>query len=296
MMADRDGTEAEMAARIIDGKAVAARKRAELAERVSALAEKGVVPGLAVVIVGDDPASRVYVRNKEKACAETGVYSEKIELPAETSQEELLAVVESLNERPEIHGLLVQFPLPPPLDEDAIIEAIRVDKDVDGFHPESVGRLLVGKETFVSCTPAGVMVLLDETGVDLKGKDVVVVGRSNNVGKPLALLCLARHATVTQCHSRTCDLPGHVGAADVVIVAVGRPEMVKGEWIKEGAIVIDVGINRTEDGRLVGDVEFESAARRAFAITPVPGGVGPMTVAMLMENTVLAAARRAGLE
>ncbi len=285
-----------MSAQIISGTEVSAARRAALAQRVTELKARGVNPGLAVVIVGEDPASQVYVRNKEKACAETGVYSEKIELPSTTTQEELLAVVHELNERDDIDGLLVQFPLPEHLDEDAIIEAIRVDKDVDGFHPENIGRLVVGKETFVSCTPAGVMVLLEESGTDLKGKDVVIVGRSNNVGKPAALLCLEQHATIMVCHSRTADLAGHVARADVVIVAVGRPEMVKGEWIKKGAVVIDVGINRLPDGRLVGDVEFETAKERASAITPVPGGVGPMTVAMLLENTVAAAVRHAGVE
>lgn len=281
-----------VSATIIDGKAISERRLAQVAKRVSALKERGVTPGLAVVIVGEDPASQVYVRNKVKACEAIGVISEKIELDAATSQEELLAVVEHLNARLDIHGILVQFPLPAHLDEDAVIETICVDKDVDGFHPESVGRLLVGKDTFVSCTPAGVMVMLEESGVDLKGKDVVVVGRSNNVGKPAALLCLARHATVTICHSRTKHLQDHVRAADVVIVAIGRAEMVKGDWIKEGAVVVDVGINRV-DGKLVGDVEFSSAAKRASAITPVPGGVGPMTIAMLMENTVIAAERSA---
>jgi len=285
-----------MTARMIDGKEISARRRAAVAQRVAELKTEGITPGLAVVIVGSDPASEVYVRNKVKACAETGVFSEKIEMSAETTQEQLLAVVEELNARDDIHGILVQFPLPAHLDEDAVIEAIRIDKDVDGFHPESVGRLLVGKDTFVSCTPAGVMVLLEESGVDLRGKDVVVVGRSNNVGKPAALLALERHATVTLCHSRTDDLPGHVRAADVVIVAVGRPEMVKGDWLKPGAVVIDVGINRLDDGRLVGDVEFETAVEVASAITPVPGGVGPMTIAMLLENTVTSAIRAAGLE
>jgi methylenetetrahydrofolate dehydrogenase (NADP+) / methenyltetrahydrofolate cyclohydrolase len=281
-------------ARIIDGKAISAKRRAAVAERVIELKARGVSPGLAVVIVGDDPASEVYVRNKEKACAETGIFSEKIDMPATTTQEELLAVVRQLNERDDIHGILVQFPLPAGLDEDEVIETIRIDKDVDGFHPESIGRLVVGKDTFVSCTPAGVMVLLEESGVDLKGKDVVVVGRSNNVGKPAGLLALAQHATVTFCHSRTEDLPGHVRKGDVVIVAVGRPEMVKGDWLKDGAVVIDVGINRTDAG-LVGDVEFASASEVASAITPVPGGVGPMTIAMLLENTLTAAARAAGL-
>lgn len=283
-----------MTARIIDGKAISAKRRAAVAERVIELKAQGVNPGLAVVIVGADPASEVYVRNKVKACLETGIYSEKIEMPATTTQAELLEVVESLNARADIHGMLVQFPLPDHLDEDAVIETIRIEKDVDGFHPESIGRLVVGKDTFVSCTPAGVMVLLEESGVDLTGKDVVVVGRSNNVGKPAGLLALAQNATVTFCHSRTNDLPGHVRQADVVIVAVGRPEMVKGDWLKPGAVVIDVGINRTDHG-LVGDVEFSSAVEVASAITPVPGGVGPMTIAMLLENTLTAAARAAGL-
>jgi methylenetetrahydrofolate dehydrogenase (NADP+)/methenyltetrahydrofolate cyclohydrolase len=281
-----------LAATIIDGKAISAKRRALIAERVTELKARGINPGLAVVIVGEDPASKVYVRNKVLACEETGVFSEKIDMPAETTQAELLAVVEELNARDDINGILVQFPLPGHLDEDAVIEAIRPDKDVDGFHPESIGRLVVGKDTFVSCTPAGVMVLLEESGIDLTGKHVVVVGRSNNVGKPVGLLALAQNATVTFCHSRTVDLPAHVGSADVVIVAVGRPEMVKGDWIKDGAVVIDVGINRLEDGRLVGDVEFETASLRASAITPVPGGVGPMTIAMLLENTLAATVRQ----
>lgn len=284
-----------MPATIIDGKAIAAARRERIAERVADLKARGITPGLAVVIVGEDPASQVYVRNKVLACEETGIFSERIEMPATASQFELLAVVDGLNRRDDIHGILVQFPLPEGLDEDAVIEAIDKDKDVDGFHPESIGRLVVGKDTFVSCTPAGCMVLLEETGVDLTGKDVVVVGRSNNVGKPAGLLALAQHATVTFCHSRTIDLPGHVRRADVLIVAVGRPEMVKGDWIKEGAVVIDVGINRTEAG-LVGDVEFAAAAQRASAITPVPGGVGPMTIAMLLENTLTAAVRQSDLD
>ncbi|MBA4370083.1 MAG: bifunctional methylenetetrahydrofolate dehydrogenase/methenyltetrahydrofolate cyclohydrolase FolD [Coriobacteriaceae bacterium] len=285
-----------MTAKIIDGKAIAAKRRAAVAVRVAELKAAGVAPGLAVVIVGADPASQVYVRNKHKACEETGIHSFSYELPETTTQDELLALVTELNARDDVHGVLVQFPLPAHIDEDAVIEAIDIGKDVDGFHPESIGRLVVGKDTFVSCTPAGVMVLLEESGIDLTGKDVLVLGRSNNVGKPAALLALARNATVTVCHSRTRDLADHVRAADVVIVAIGRPEMVKGDWIGEGAVVIDVGINRTEDGRLVGDVEFETAKERASAITPVPGGVGPMTIAMLLENTVKSAARSAGVE
>jgi methylenetetrahydrofolate dehydrogenase (NADP+)/methenyltetrahydrofolate cyclohydrolase len=282
-----------MVARIIDGKAIAAKRRAQTAERTKKLAGSGITPGLAVVIVGEDPASQVYVRMKEKACDEVGVYSEKHELPADTTQEDLLALVERLNGRDDIDGILVQLPLPDHIDEDAIIDAISVEKDVDGFHPISVGRLVIGKDAFLPCTPHGVMVLLEESGVDLKGKEAVVVGRSNIVGKPVALMLLSKHATVTVCHSRTQDLPGVCRRADVLVVAVGRPEMVKGDWVKEGAVVIDVGVNRTDDG-LVGDVEFEAAAERASAITPVPGGVGPMTIAMLMENTVEAASRRTG--
>lgn len=285
-----------MTASIIDGKAISAKRRAQIAENVKELVAAGKRPGLAVVIVGEDPASQVYVRNKVKACEETGIFSEKIEMPATTSQAELMAVVHELNDRDDIDGILVQFPLPAGLDEDAVIEGIRFDKDVDGFHPESIGRLVVGKDTFVSCTPAGCMVLLEESGIDLTGKHVVVVGRSNNVGKPAGLLALERNATVTFCHSRTTDLPAVVATADVVIVAVGRPEMVKGDWIKPGAVVIDVGINRLDDGRLVGDVEFATAAERASAITPVPGGVGPMTIAMLLENTVTAAKRFAAID
>lgn len=285
-----------MSARVIDGKATAARVRAELAGQVEELKAAGINPGLAVVIVGEDPASQVYVRNKVKACAEVGIFSEKIELPADTDQETLLGIVRDLNARDDIHGILVQFPLPAHLDEDAVVDTIAIEKDVDGFHPESIGRLLVGKDTLVSCTPAGCMVLLEEAGVDLNGKDVVVVGRSNNVGKPAALLCMAQNATVQVCHSRTADLPEKVASADVVIAAVGRPEIVKGDWIKPGAVVIDIGINRLDDGRLVGDVEYDTAAERASAITPVPGGVGPMTIAMLMKNTVKAAQRSAGRE
>jgi methylenetetrahydrofolate dehydrogenase (NADP+)/methenyltetrahydrofolate cyclohydrolase len=281
-----------MTARIIDGAATAARRRAATADRVAALKTEGVKPGLAVVIVGEDPASQVYVRNKEKACEEAGIYSVKHALPASTTQDELLKLVENLNAEERIHGILVQLPLPAHIDEEAVLEAISPSKDVDGFHPVSVGNLVVGKETFVPCTPAGCMALLEETGVDLTGKEAVVVGRSNIVGKPVALLLLERNATVTVCHSRTTDLPDVIGRADVLVVAVGRPEMVKGVWIKPGAVVIDVGINRV-DGKLVGDVEFDSARQRASAITPVPGGVGPMTIAMLLENTVMSATRSA---
>ncbi|MFN2257430.1 MAG: bifunctional methylenetetrahydrofolate dehydrogenase/methenyltetrahydrofolate cyclohydrolase FolD [Desulfuromonadaceae bacterium] len=281
-----------MAATLIDGKALAAQMREKLAQSVAELEHKGVVPGLAVVLVGDDPASRVYVSMKEKACAKAGIFSDEHRLPAETTQEELLSLVDKLNNDPRIDGILVQLPLPEHIDEDAVITSIATQKDVDGFHPESVGRLVTGNPTFKSCTPYGVMKMLESIDYDLNGKEVVVVGRSNIVGKPLALMCLAENATVTVCHSRTRDLPGHVKRADVVVAAVGRTEMVKGEWIKDGAVVIDVGINRQEDGKLLGDVEFATASERASYITPVPGGVGPMTITMLLENTVQSARRR----
>ena len=283
-----------MSATIIDGKATAQRKREDIGRRVTALVDRGVTPGLAVVIVGEDPASEIYVRSKHKACAETGILSFKYELPESTSEDELLSLVEKLNNDDTVHGVLVQLPLPSHIDEDKVIEAIDVEKDVDGFHPMSVGRMMIGKDAFLPCTPHGCMVLLEETGIDLTGKEAVVVGRSNIVGKPISILLLEKHATVTICHSRTKDLPEVVRRADVVVVGVGRPEMVKGDWIKEGAVVIDVGINRV-DGKLVGDVEFDAAAERASAITPVPGGVGPMTIAMLLENTLKSATRVADL-
>lgn len=283
-----------MTATLIDGKAIAAQKRIEIAADVAKLKAQGVEPGLAVVIVGDDPASEVYVRNKHKACDEVGIRSFKHELAADTSQDALLTLVQGLNDDAAVHGILVQLPLPDHIDEDTVLEAISPDKDVDGFHPVNVGRMVVGKEAFLPCTPHGCMMLLQEAGVDLEGKEAVVVGRSNIVGKPVAHLLLDKNATVTICHSRTHDLPGVVRRADVVVVGVGRPEMVKGDWIKEGAVVIDVGINRTDHG-LVGDVEFSTASERASAITPVPGGVGPMTIAMLMLNTLESARRHAGI-
>ena len=285
-----------MGARIIDGTAVAAKRRTLVTERVAELKAQGVTPGLAVVIVGENPASQVYVRMKQKDCDEVGFYSEKHALPAETSQEQLLALVSELNARDDIDGVLVQLPLPSHIDEDTVLDAIDPAKDVDGFHPLNVGRMLIGKDTYLPCTPHGCIVLLEEAGVDLTGKEAVVLGRSNIVGKPVAILLLEKHATVTICHSRTKDLPGVVRRADVLVVGIGRPEMVKGDWIKPGAVVIDVGINRLDDGRLVGDVDFDSASEVASAITPVPGGVGPMTRAMLLENTLTAAIRHAGLE
>ncbi|MBN2645437.1 MAG: bifunctional methylenetetrahydrofolate dehydrogenase/methenyltetrahydrofolate cyclohydrolase FolD [Desulfuromonadaceae bacterium] len=282
-----------MAATLMDGKALAAQMREQLKAQVAELGKQGVVPGLAVVLVGEDPASRVYVSMKEKACAATGIFSSEHKLPQETTQQELLALIDTLNQDERIDGILVQLPLPAQIDEDAVIAAISPLKDVDGFHPISVGCLAIGNPTFRSCTPYGVMKMLEAIQCDLNGKEVVIVGRSNIVGKPVALMCLAENATVTICHSRTKDLPAHVKRADVVIAAVGRPEMVKGEWIKEGAVVVDVGINRLDDGRLVGDVEFAAAAERASYITPVPGGVGPMTITMLLFNTVQSAAQRA---
>jgi methylenetetrahydrofolate dehydrogenase (NADP+)/methenyltetrahydrofolate cyclohydrolase len=270
----------------IDGKAVAARVRAEVAEDVKALRAEGRTPGLTVVRVGEDPASAVYVRGKRKACEEVGIHSVEHHLPVTESQEDLLALIAQLNADATVHGILVQLPLPKHIDESAVLDAISPRKDADGFHPVNVGALWLGKPAPRPCTPAGVMRLLDETGIELRGKRAIVVGRSHIVGKPMAALLLERHATVTIAHSRTVDLAGEVGRADVVVAAVGKAEMIKGAWVKEGAVVIDVGINRQPDGKLVGDVEYAEAARRASAITPVPGGVGPMTIAMLLRNTV----------
>lgn len=280
-----------MTASIIDGKAVSKLLRKEITEGVERIkAEKGITPGLAVVLVGDDPASQTYVRNKEKSCIKVGMHSEVHRLPAETSEEELLKLVDQLNKDPKLHGILVQLPLPRHIDENKIIEAIDPAKDVDGFHPVNAGRLLIGQDSFLPCTPFGIMELLKQENVELKGKHAVVVGRSNIVGKPIALLLLQEHATVTICHSRTADLGAMTRQADVLVVAVGRPNFITGDMIKPGAVVIDVGINRVEDG-LVGDVDYESAKEVAGKITPVPGGVGPMTITMLLRNTLLAAER-----
>ncbi|MHB0866056.1 MAG: bifunctional methylenetetrahydrofolate dehydrogenase/methenyltetrahydrofolate cyclohydrolase FolD [Thermoleophilia bacterium] len=278
-----------MTAEIIDGKQISADIRAELAEEVKRMqAEHGITPGLAVVLVGEDPASQVYVNNKERACQEIGFKSIKHVLPAETTEAELLALIDQLNRQEDVHGLLVQLPVPDHIDEDKVILAIDPDKDVDGFHPISVGRLAIGVPGFVSCTPAGVVELLKRSNTVLEGANAVVVGRSNNVGKPAALLLLDENCTVTICHSRTKDLGAVTRNADVLVAAVGVPELIKGDMVKEGATVIDVGIHRTENG-LVGDVDFEAASKKARAITPVPGGVGPMTIAMLMKNTLIAA-------
>lgn len=280
-------------AEIIDGKAIATELRKGLKSEAQELIAQGVTPGLAVVLVGEDPASAVYVSMKEKACAAAGIFSDEHKLDASISEAELLALVARLNADERIDGILVQLPLPDHIDETKVLEAISPNKDVDGFHPYNVGRLVSGNPLFQSCTPYGIMKMLELSGVDLKGQEVVVVGRSNIVGKPVALMCLAQHATVTICHSRTRDLAQKVAAADVVIAAVGKPQMIKGDWIKPGAVVIDVGVNRVGEKKLVGDVDFDAACRNASAITPVPGGVGPMTITMLLYNTLLSAKRRA---
>ncbi|MCI8520336.1 MAG: bifunctional methylenetetrahydrofolate dehydrogenase/methenyltetrahydrofolate cyclohydrolase FolD [Clostridia bacterium] len=276
-------------AQLLKGKEVSARIKSELKTEVEKLKEKGICPGLAVIIVGDDPASQVYVRNKERACEECGIYSEKYELSAKTSKEELLSLIETLNKKNSISGILVQLPIPKHIDEETIINAIAPQKDVDAFHPVNVGKIMVGNYDFVPCTPAGVMELIKESGIDVSGKECVIVGRSNIVGKPQAMLLLHQNGTVTICHSKTKNLEEKTKQADILVAAVGIPNFIKGNMIKEGAVVIDVGINRMDNGKLCGDVEFETAEKAAGAITPVPGGVGPMTIAMLMKNTVKAA-------
>ncbi len=280
---------------IIDGKKLAGEIQAELKARVAACVACGHQPGLAVIIVGEDPASQVYVRNKIRACENTGIRSTEIRLPAETDQETLLNEIRRLNADSEVDGILVQLPLPAHLSAELVIQTISPEKDVDGFHVVSAGSLLTGRTGFRPCTPYGVMKLLESAGCEIEGKHAVVIGRSNIVGKPQALMLLEKNATVTIAHSRTKDLATVVRTADIVVAAVGRAKMVKGEWLKPGAVVIDVGMNRDEHGKLCGDVDFESARDVAGAITPVPGGVGPMTIAMLMTNTVEAVERRLGL-
>jgi len=284
-----------MTATILDGKALAARIRGQLVEETTRMRSAGVEPGLAVVLVGDDPASQIYVRSKTAACAEAGIRTFDHHLPAATPEPELLALVAALNTDPAVDGILIQLPLPREIDSRRILLAVDPRKDVDGIHPENVGRLLMGEPRFIACTPFGVMKLIEEAGFPLAGANAVIVGRSNMVGKPMAALLVGADATVTICHSKTRDLADVIARADLLVAAVGRPELVRGEWIKPGAIVIDVGINRGTDGKLRGDVEFQAAAARAAAITPVPGGVGPMTIAMLLVNTVFAARMRAGL-
>jgi methylenetetrahydrofolate dehydrogenase (NADP+)/methenyltetrahydrofolate cyclohydrolase len=275
----------------LDGNALAQELRAGFAERVNELKLQGVTPGLAVVLVGGDPASEVYVRNKVNGCLAIGMHSEKIVYPAEVDQAVVLARIAELNADPKIHGILVQLPLPRHFDADRVLEAIAVDKDVDGFHAENVGALMQGQPRFIPCTPYGVMKLLEKSGVNLKGAEAVVIGRSNIVGKPMAMLLLHAGATVTVCHSQTRDLAFHTKRADVLVAAVGRPRFVTGEMVKPGAVVIDVGINRLPDGKLCGDVDYDSVQHVAAQITPVPGGVGPMTITMLLANTLESAER-----
>jgi len=294
-----------MAAQIIDGKQVAADMRAELKDEVAKLKEQGIVPGLGVILVGEDPASQSYVTAKERACENIGIYSDDNRLPAETSQEKLMTLVEKMNNDPKINGILVQLPLPKGINEADVLLAIDPAKDVDGFHPINVGKMMVGEKAFLPCTPHGIIQLLIRSGVTIEGAEVVIVGRSNIVGKPLANMLIQKkpgaNATVTVCHTRTKDLPSHTKRADIVIAAAGRPNTVTADMVKEDVVVIDVGVNRVEDAtkkkgyRLVGDVDFEAVKEKASFITPVPGGVGPMTITMLLFNTVESAKRAAGI-
>ncbi len=294
-----------MAAQIIDGKQVAADMRAELKDEVAKLKEQGIVPGLGVILVGEDPASQSYVTAKERACENIGIYSDDNRLPAETSQEELMTLVEKMNNDPKINGILVQLPLPKGLNEAEVLLAIDPAKDVDGFHPINVGKMMVGEKAFLPCTPHGIIQLLIRSGVTIEGAEVVIVGRSNIVGKPLANMLIQKkpgaNATVTVCHTRTKDLLSHTKRADIVIAAAGRPNTVTADMVKDGVVIIDVGVNRVEDAtkkkgyRLVGDVDFEAVKEKASFITPVPGGVGPMTITMLLYNTVESAKRAAGI-
>ena len=277
---------------LMDGKALAAEKMAELRLRTEALKARGVTPGLAVILVGDDPASQVYVRNKGKACEELGFYSETVRLPAETAQRELEARIDALNRDVRIHGILVQLPLPRHLDEAAALKKILPEKDVDGFHVINAGLLFTGRTGVTACTPKGILYMLKACGVPLAGREAVVIGRSNIVGKPVAMLLLNENCTVTLCHSRTADLPAHTRRADILVAAVGKPRFVTADMVKPGAAVVDVGINRV-DGKVVGDVDFDAVEKTAGWISPVPGGVGKMTICMLMENTLEAAERKA---
>ena len=282
-------------AKIIDGKAISAEIRMEIKQQTEEFVAKyGIKPGLAVIIVGDDAASQVYVRNKRRACEEVGFYSEAYELPASTTQDELNALVDKLNADNNIHGILCQLPLPRHLDENQVILRIRPDKDVDAFHPYNVGKIMIGDYSFLPCTPAGVMALLERSGVDVAGKECVVVGRSNIVGKPQAMLLLHKHGTVTVCHSKTQNLADVCRRADVLVAAIGKADFFTSDMIKEGAVVVDVGMNRRADGKLTGDVDFASVEPKASYITPVPGGVGPMTITMLIQNTLTAAKNAVG--
>lgn len=284
-----------MTAQIIDGKTIAEQVRNDWKQRADALKAEGVLPGLAVIIVGDNPASKVYVKNKIKACHDVGLHSEVHELPSDITEAMLLKHIRDLNKNPEIHGILVQLPLPDHIDDGCVLETISAEKDVDGFHLYNLGALVVGNTVFPPCTPYGVQCLLEYTDIPIEGQNAVVVGRSNIVGKPMALMLLHKGATVSICTSKTRDLAFYTRLADILVVAVGRPGIITGDMVKEGVAVIDVGINRTDDGKLVGDVDFESVKEKAAYITPVPGGVGPMTISMLVANTILAAERASGM-
>ena len=285
-----------MAARLIDGKALALQVRERLAtESVAVLAKTGIKPGLATILVGDDPASHLYVKSKQKACDAAGIYIDDHKLPTNTTQAELLALIEKENADPKIHGILVQLPLPKHIDSKVVLEAVSPDKDADGFHPYNFGRLVEGHPVFEACTPKGVIKMIESTGVSIEGKRAVVLGRSNIVGKPLALMLLQRHATVTICHSKTKDLPGVCREAELLLVAIGKAKFVTADMVRDGAVVIDVGTNRLPNGKVVGDVDFEPVSQKAAWISPVPGGVGPMTIAMLLDNTVESAKRMAGM-
>lgn len=285
-----------MAAQLIDGKALAQQIRERIAKDVVDLvAQKGVRPGLAAILVGDDPASHIYVRNKQKACDAAGIYVDENKLPAATTQAELLRLIEKVNADPKIHGILVQLPLPKHIDSKVILDSVSPLKDADGFHPYNFGRLVEGNPIFEACTPKGVIKMIESTGVTIEGKRAVVLGRSNIVGKPAALMLLHRHATVTICHSKTKDLPAVCREADILVVAIGKAKFVTADMVREGAMVIDVGTNRTAEGKVVGDVDYEPVSRKAGWISPVPGGVGPMTIAMLLDNTLESAKRAAGL-
>ena len=283
-----------MAARLIDGKALAQQVRERLAtESAELLAKKGIKPGLATILVGDDPASHLYVKNKQKACEQAGIYIDDHKLSGSTTQAELLALIDKVNADPKIHGILVQLPLPKQIDSKVILDAVSPHKDADGFHPYNFGRLVEGHPVFEACTPKGVIKMIESTGVSIEGKRAVVLGRSNIVGKPLALMLLQRNATVTICHSKTKDLPAVCREADILLVAIGKAKFVTADMVRDGALIIDVGTNRLPDGKLVGDVDFEPVSQKAGWISPVPGGVGPMTIAMLLENTVESARRMA---
>lgn len=286
-----------MAARIIDGKALAQQVREGLAkESAAVLAKTGMKPGLATILVGDDPASHLYVKSKQKACDAAGIYIDDSKLPANTTQADLLTLISQKNADPKIHGILVQLPLPKHIDSKVVLDAVSAQKDADGFHPYNFGRLVEGSPIFEACTPKGVIKMIESTGLSIEGKRAVVLGRSNIVGKPLALMLLHRHATVTICHSKTKDLPAVCREAELLLVAIGKAKFVTADMVREGAVVIDVGTNRLSDGKVVGDVDFELVSQKAGWISPVPGGVGPMTIAMLLDNTVESAKRMAGMK